>query len=152
MRILNVRWTVLAVVLVGGLVLPSGAMAAKKKVYELEGSVKGDTNSVVSMKTVVKKGKSPKVKDFAWSGLDGFCDGVASGEQSGSFKTTEVATDDFRVFGPYDQALTDADVVDISGFVKKKGKKVTNGLIAVYFNDGLCSAPPLGSREFTAST
>ena len=104
------------------------------------------------MKVVVKKGDAKKVKGFAWSGLDGYCDGAFAGEQSG---TTELRTgafpSPFRIFGPYDQATAPGDVVDISGTVKKKGKKVVDGLIAVYFDNCFCSAPPLAQRSFTAT-
>jgi len=135
--------------LVAALALPAAALG---KTHKLSGTVGGDPASTVSMKVVVKKGNPKKVKAFAWSGLNGFCSGVPAGEQSGTtgLKTSAFPSP-FRVFGSYDGAGGPGDVVDISGTVKKKGKKVVDGLIVVSFNDGFCSAPPLPSRSFTAT-
>lgn len=138
-----------ACALVGALVLPAAAVG---KTNNLQGTVAGDPNGTVSMQVTVKNGKAKKVKGFAWQGLDGFCDGNFAGEQSGTFSgSTGAFPSPFRVFGPYDQAGSAGDVVDISGTVKKKGTQVVNGLIVVYFNGGFCSAPPLGLRSFTAT-
>jgi len=148
--------------LIGGLALAPAADAGKKtKTHKLSGSVEGDPNSRVSMKVKVKKGTPKKVKDFAWENLDGYCDlddtvGAETfvGEQSGSLSTSVSAfPSPFRVFAPYDQATAPEEVADISGTVKKKGKKVDQGLIAIAFNHGstTCTAPRLGSRDFTAS-
>ena len=135
--------------LVGALVLSA---TAGGKTHKLSGTVGGDTNAKVSMKVVVKKGKAKRVKAFAWEGLDGYCDGTFVGEQAGTASlSTKAFPSPFRVFGPFDQAGSAADVVDISGTVKASGKKVVKGLIAVHFNGGFCSAPPLNSRSFTAT-
>ncbi|HSJ16465.1 MAG TPA: hypothetical protein VK920_00050 [Solirubrobacterales bacterium] len=106
------------------------------------------------MKVKVKNRKPKKVKDFGWEGLDGFCSGQPAAEQSGTLSqsTGLAALNSFRIFAPYDQAASVGDVVDISGFVKRRGKKV-EGLISVSFDDGFCSAPvpSPGSGSFTAT-
>lgn len=143
-----------ACALAGALALAPAADAGKKtKTHKLTGSVQGDPNSKVTMKVKVKKGEPKKVKSFGWEGLNGFCDGTFVGEQSGTLSASAglASLNDFRVFAPYDQAAQPGDVADISGFVKKKGKKVVDGLIAISFNNGFCTAPPLGSRSFTAT-
>jgi len=89
------------------------------------------------------------VKDFAWQGLDGFCDDTFAGEKSGALSGVANST---RVdFGGFFRTATStpAESVDISGTVKRRGKKIVNGSIVVY--NGFCSAPPLGSRGFTAT-
>jgi hypothetical protein len=147
--ILTLKRSIPALALVGALVVPATAAG---KTHKLSGPVEGDANATVSMKVVVKKGKPKKVKGFAWQGLDGFCDDTFAGEQTGttSLKTGPFPSP-FRIFGPYDQATSPGDVVDISGTVKQKGKKVIDGLIAVSFNNGFCTAPPLERRSFTAT-
>ena len=146
-----------ACALVGALVLAPVADAGKKKTktHKLTGSVVGDANSKLTMKVKVRKGDPKKIKDFTWENLDGYCDGTFVGEQSGSYSGSApiLGVGDFLAFGPYDQSSAPEEVAQIHGFVKKKGKKVTNGIIAVYFNFGstTCGAPPLEARDFTAS-
>jgi hypothetical protein len=145
-----------ACALIGALALAPGADAGKKtKTHKLAGSVEGDANSKVTMKVKVKNRKPKKVKSFAWENLDGFCSGAPAGEQSGTLSqsTGLAALNSFRVFGPYDQATSVGDVVDISGFVRRRGKKIADGLISVSFKDGFCSAPvpSPGSGSFTAT-
>ena len=145
-----------ACVLAGALALAPAADAGKKnKTHKLTGSVAGDANSKLTMKVKVKKGDPKKVKKFTWENLDGYCDGTFVGEQSGSYSgsTPVLGFGDFKLFTPYDQSTSAEEVVDIFGLVRKKGKRVKDGLIAVYFNFGsiTCSAPPLGSRDFTAT-
>ncbi|MGH2962977.1 MAG: hypothetical protein ACRDL3_12410 [Solirubrobacterales bacterium] len=135
--------------LVGALAVAPAAVA---KTHNLSGPVEGDANARISMKVVVKKGQPKKVKAFAWQGLDGFCDDSFVGEQTGttSLKTKPFPSP-FRIFGSYDQAASPGDTVDISGTVKRKGKKIVRGLIAVSFDGGFCTAPPPERRSFTAT-
>jgi hypothetical protein len=145
MLISKAKRAVPVLVCAGALVVPAAATA---KAHKLSGQVGGDPNATVSMKVVVKKGDAKKVKAFAWSGLDGSC----GGEQSGTTSlTTKAFPSPFRIFGPYQGATDPGDTVDIPGSVKKKGKKVVGGLIAVYYDGGFCTAPPLGQRDFTAT-
>jgi hypothetical protein len=154
--IVTIKRMIPACVLAGALVLAPVADAGKKKTktHKLTGSVAGDANSKLTMKVKVKNRKPKKVKSFTWENLDGYCSGTPAAEQSGTLSqsTGLAAVNDFRVFGPYDQATSVGDVADISGFVRKKGKKIANGLISVAFNDGFCSSPvPFGNGSFTAS-
>jgi hypothetical protein len=133
-----------ACLLLGALILPSAAPA---KVHSLTGTVGSDQTATVSMRVVVKNGKPVKLKAFSWAGLDGFCDTTPAGEQSGSL----LGSAKVLFGGNFRKAVTSGTYsVNIFGKLKQKGKKVA-GTIEVFFNNGLCKAPPLGQRNFVAT-
>jgi hypothetical protein len=134
---------VLAAALAVALALPTGAAA---KVYTLNGKVKGDSNSDVSVKVVVRNGEPQRLKGLTYRNLDATCnvDGtttVPAGELSGTGgknvgPSVEVDNSFRWVSYPDDGAR----YVNMFGNLKKGGRLI-KATLEVYDNDpAVCAA------------
>jgi hypothetical protein len=148
----------LALVALASLLLAGAAFA---KTNRLRGKVKGDGNSRVSLKVVLKRRHGVRrptaVKPFKFSKVDYVCpDSGTSGEESGSFRSGKV-----RLFGPrghrsygfqLDKTTADGINIAVTGTVNKRGTKVKGSIEYTFSETGIGGDPDCssGNVQFSA--
>jgi hypothetical protein len=138
------------------------AGVAVAKTNRLKGKVKGDGNSRVSLKVVVKrrhgKRRPTAVKPFKFAKVDYVCpDSGTRGEKSGSFRSGRV-----RLIGPrghrsygfqLDKTTADGVNIAVTGTVNKRGTRAKGSIEYTFSEAGIGGDPDCssGNVQFVAS-
>src|SRR5436190_8808535 len=142
------------VTLVAFVTLLCAAATALAATNRLRGRVKGDANSRVSLKVVVKKRHGVRrptaVKPFKFSKVDYTCpDSGTHGEKGGSFKSGKV-----RLIGPrghrsygfeLDRTTSDGINIAATGTVNKRGTRVKGSIEYTFSETGIGGEPDCSS-------
>jgi len=122
--------------------------------HRLRGKVKGDANSRVSLKVIVKrkngKRRPTRVKSVRFSKVDFICpDSGTTGEKGGSFKSGKV-----RLIGPrghrsygfeLDKTTSDGINISVTGTVNRRGTRVRGSIEYTFSETGIGGTPDCSS-------
>jgi hypothetical protein len=136
------------------------AGVALGKTNRLKGKVKGDGNSRVSLKLVVKRvhgrRRPVRVRSFKFSKVDYICpDSGTTGQKGGSFKSGKV-----KLIGPkghrsygfeLDKTTSDGINIAVTGTVNRRGTKVKGSIEYTFSETGIGGTPDCSSGNVTFS-